>query len=57
MDAAFAIICALVILWALEIRFREYRKSIDELNKTAEDLKDRLEKIEGDMVNLYLKKG
>ncbi|MDP2940377.1 MAG: hypothetical protein Q8O13_09945 [Candidatus Omnitrophota bacterium] len=57
MESTFAFVCALIILWALELRFKEYRKNQEEINKTAQDLKNRIEKIESDMVNLYLKKG
>lgn len=56
MESTFAFIFGLIILWALEIRFKEYKKIIDECKETLEGLKNRMEKIESDMVNLYLKK-
>lgn len=55
------LICVLLIFWAMEIRFKEHLRHIDALNNTLGDVKtmldklgDRMGKIEGDMVNIYL---
>ncbi|MFZ5799929.1 MAG: hypothetical protein ACOY3D_00925 [Candidatus Omnitrophota bacterium] len=56
MNVAVGLVCGLLILWALELRFKEYQKCFEQIAQAAEGLKERVEKLESDMVNVYLKK-